>query len=546
MIGWYILFGAWHEVSHIVVAWLCGVRLFLDDGILTLFYRTVIARSCVLVIGGLDDGSSSGLSFSENTVISQNDKNNNTNYITIVRHAGWISSVLAALLIRRYRRNDGNACQAALVTAVEGISTDLLRMQVLLLVPPPAWLAAMTTTTVTTTLFCGNFGIILLHHAWFSEQSGVQSALDVLETMIRVTMMRGAQSGGVITYRPDSTRKQVRGIRSRVVNKKRSDLSVTLRHKVQHDVFRNNNKCGRGPFPSSWVPTFSGHTRFATSSKATMEGTHPQQWTPPSWRRVYDFSEPRHNGASVAAAQHTSSFLVPRPRLVENNITHNGDFDFYVVKGKTYDLDVIQKWLVAVTKCPMPASVDTCAVAGVVDLLRTQGCFGLSARYAICLGLSTSKMHGDFQDFPPYSYFEQFGLVFEQVLSEMLKCAFLGDIGDKPDARRSFAMRVLTKLEARREILIEPVLRYLSDEEDGASLMAFCEATIDAFFDNDLFMTTKTFLSNAKGSFGLCITSSLDAHRQICLAARGQTVRSECVCAPTRANQTVGDSFAGF
>jgi len=37
-------------------------------------------------------------------------------------------------------------------------------------------------------------------------------------------------------------------------------------------------------------------------------------------------------------------------------------------------------------------------------------------------------------------------------------------------------------------------------------------------------MTTKTFLKNAKGSFGLCITSSMDAHRRICLAARGQTV----------------------
>ena len=47
---------------------------------------------------------------------------------------------------------------------------------------------------------------------------------------------------------------------------------------------------------------------------------------------------------------------------------------------------------------------------------------------------------------------------------------------------------------------------------------------MDAFFDNDLFFAAKTFLQNAKGSFGLCISSSLDAHRQVCLAARGQTM----------------------
>ena len=26
---------------------------------------------------------------------------------------------------------------------------------------------------------------------------------------------------------------------------------------------------------------YAGHTRFATTSKATMDGTHPHQWTPP-------------------------------------------------------------------------------------------------------------------------------------------------------------------------------------------------------------------------------------------------------------------------
>jgi hypothetical protein len=53
-----------------------------------------------------------------------------------------------------------------------------------------------------------------------------KTALDVLEKMVNVTMMRGAQCGGVVTYsaeHPDGTkdRPQLEGIRSRVVNAKR-------------------------------------------------------------------------------------------------------------------------------------------------------------------------------------------------------------------------------------------------------------------------------------------------------------------------------------
>ena len=35
-------------------------------------------------------------------------------------------------------------------------------------------------------------------------------------------------------------------------------------------------------------------------------------------------------------------------------------------------------------------------------------------------------------------------------------------------------------------------------------------------------------LAGAKGSFGLCVSSSLDAHRQLVVAARGQTLSVAC------------------
>ena len=49
--------------------------------------------------------------------------------------------------------------------------------------------------------------------------------------MIQVTMMRGAQSGGVVTYYPQRGGGLV-GVRSRVVNGKRTDLSQLVVNKV--------------------------------------------------------------------------------------------------------------------------------------------------------------------------------------------------------------------------------------------------------------------------------------------------------------------------
>jgi hypothetical protein len=358
--------------------------------------------------------------------------------------------------------------------ALEALSTDLLQWRVLL---PTTTLTATTTTTDGTgvVFFCGNFGIILLHHWWLSDyKNGRPSALAVLEKMVQVTMMRGAQSGGVVSYYPiqkSTTTTIVRGVRSRVVNKKRTNLSKVLRRAVQRDVFSKH-------FPHDFVPVVSGHTRFATSSKATMQGTHPHQWTPPSYRRVYDFNVSRRDNDNTQGEQQQPHVFVPRIIKVENYITHNGDFEFYTVNGKTYDMENIQKWLVAVTGIPLPASVDSVAVAGMIDLLRTQGCFALSARYAICLGLRTSSMQDTLVDFPLYSHFEKIGEIFEQVLAEMLKTTSLEKIGDSPDVRHSFALRVLSRLEAH-SALIKPLGKFITDQEEGASLLSFCLLTID-------------------------------------------------------------------
>mmetsp|Transcript_18687 Transcript_18687/g.32920 ORF Transcript_18687/g.32920 Transcript_18687/m.32920 type:complete len:1597 (-) Transcript_18687:84-4874(-) len=557
--AWYLALGALHELSHWFIArWWFHLS---TPPFSELWFEVLLGRSCAIEVPpgvGMES-------------------------VDIVRHAGWISSLLVWLVAMTTTKTKTNSSTrnallwASTVTLVDALWTDLLQWT------PFLPLYASRTEEIGTTaffLYCGNFGILLLQ----SATAGVfptSEALDVLQDMVTVTMMRGAQTSGVVVYHRRNNKKNNKddtssyyAVRSRVVNKKRTDLSVLLRNKLQRDLKRNK------PSPSSGTILFAGHTRFATSSKATFEGTHPHRWTPPSPRRVY-----------------VTNDICPTTIQVENYITHNGDFDFYSVNGKTFDVETIQQWLSVVTEVETPASVDSCAIAGMVDVLRTQYCWGLSARYAAVLGMEGCDMNGMLQkqtSFPSYQqYWERtIGSVLEETFQEFGGGGL--EIGGNPEARKELACQARKRIQQRLsseqlqkllklfqqstaakkkhssttnskndmtlpeekeggankeektspsssssptvyDITEELAISAASDkndedvEEDVESnphdgLQAFCQATVDAFFDNDLFHTVKTFMKNAKGSFGLSVTSNLDAHRQMCLASRGQTI----------------------
>ena len=711
---WYLVCGIVHEVSHAVVAlwWINHHRngadwiAFLSSSSLfqsiEFWYSLLVGRQLILPVEFL-------LQLQSTTTTNSNEPQLVENAIPWIRHVGWMFSLLLAMALEyrnRCRRPQhqhwtasGQHCGslssvsldrrvsplhwAAWVTAAEAVWTDLLHG------PQVAGLVSSSTTSSQqfVCFACGNFGMILLHHAWFSQDTGgTQASLSILEKLIQVTMMRGAQAGGVVCFHPttttnttttnclagcnypppqapsnpattsstvnpnstsndhnnheteeamlrtipngeeqggggtakpqqpqeqESTSKtqdpadhglvQLRGIRTRIVNQKRSDLSVLLRQTMARDnhfttttattTCCSPNHHQKLLFPPSFVPVLFGHTRFATSSKATIPDTHPHRWSPPAPRRVFCLSRMRHQtthhhhnnnnhqqqsqrgggGAlttesstgsssdSTSSTSHTntarattpsSCWEPPQVLLVENYVTHNGDFDFYRVNGNSYELGQVQKWLERVLDAPLPAQVDSCAIAGVMDVLRTQGCFGLSARYAICLGLASSLPSSLFEfilacepassknktrnskatstrTFPPYSHFEAIGMVFEEALEEMLKTTTLSALEKTPGLRKAFTWRVVSKLKNRRAEFFSfqsGLDKFITDDEGGASLQAFCMTTIRAFFDNDLMSATQMFMANAAGSFGIAVTSSLDAHRQLCLAARGQSI----------------------
>ena len=146
------------------------------------------------------------------------------------------------------------------------------------------------------------------------EQLAAPKVKELLSTMLRVTMMRGAQSAGLITYQGSGSKRH--GVRKRVVNGKRTDLCDLLMAKFKGQL---------APSAMKAPALFQGHTRFATSSIANMLGCHPHTWSPPkqviAWRcsqdGVYEKSSVSH----------------------ECFITHNGDLDFYEWHGTVYPLD---------------------------------------------------------------------------------------------------------------------------------------------------------------------------------------------------------------
>ena len=146
---------------------------------------------------------------------------------------------------------------------------------------------------------CGNCGLLLLDMA-------ATGRISPLATMLRVTMARGAQSAGLVTYDKHGV-----GTRKRVVNGKRTDLCDLLMSKFAAQLQKRLSQ-----------PTiFQGHTRFATTSIAQLPGCHPHQWTPPRTEKVWRYDPTT-----------TVGFFASR-RNVEAFITHNGDLDFFELHG---------------------------------------------------------------------------------------------------------------------------------------------------------------------------------------------------------------------
>jgi hypothetical protein len=481
----YLAFGVLHELSHFVSGCAIGISKWSDLENSATWYDFFFRRYTPL-----NEYPAGQASFSSWKLY-------------FVQHFGWMATVLLTLLYRkvavssttssssasRSGNNDVNRwiLLAAYVTVIDALSSDLFQIHPFRLLPSDG----------RKIFFCGNFGIITLNAAWYLDKG--EKVLDILEKMVQVTMMRGAQTGGVVTFSEERTASNLKGPvsmkghRARCVKTKRGDLSVQIRNSVkpmlssaiamaEKRVDRRNEvdkSKDEGRF-------FGGHTRFATSSIADLAGCHPHQWSKPYEHSVYDFS-----GASSLRPK-------PQKRRVENFISHNGDFEYFKLNGQSFHGDTVIDWLEFALGSSKPCTVDSIGIAGLVDILRCCGCFALSIRYVICLGLPSSNITTDpnvTNFYPSMKDYEALGNVFEEALHyfHSQHSVNLEQIRSDPRTRQNFIDSVVIFLLTRKSCM-DAFLVYVDNDGLGESIPTvpyFVEKVCNAFFDNDLMQAVK-------------------------------------------------------
>ena len=457
-----------HELAHYLAAWLVGRRAF-------------VHLSC----GGLGTSSTTVPGILHASWQQQ----------AFVRHAGWVFSVVLAAVITLA---GGFACVSESMlwlVAVEAVASDVVVWR-----PGEAF-------------FCGNFGLMLLDHL------ASPKVKEILSTMLRVTMMRGAQSAGLITYQGSGSSRH--GTRKRVVNGKRTDLCDLLMAKFKGQMAPSSMKA---------PALFQGHTRFATSSIANMLGCHPHTWSPPkqviSWRcgqdGVYEKSSVSH----------------------ECFITHNGDLDFYEWHGTVYPLDDVFALLEAFLGCKAPATVDSMGVAGLLDLLRAKGIWFAAVRYGYVFGgLATAgPLMGQLPHLWSAATLASVTAAFEKAWAGVVAAVPQGG-GDLEQGRtpalQAAMLETMLQMIPSLNLRLPPSVRK-TEEAAAAAAEQLVRSAVAAFFQQDRLTRTLALALILTLTLALALTVALTLTLALALAlALTLTLSRTCSrrgssCSPTR------------
>jgi hypothetical protein len=195
---------------------------------------------------------------------------------------------------------------------------------------------------------------------------------DILREMAATTAARGGQAGGLVTLLPDGT-----GHRCRYVPSKRADVARGLLQRFFAGLWLRKTASMlsmAGPAPCRM---FLGHTRFATSSKPSTNESHPHRFSQPKRVRVWR----RGPGGWSSAVERFELY-----------VTHNGDFDYWQLFGRVRTQREVGQWLKQVLGATHTiAGCDSVKVAGVMELLRTQGVWEHALRLAYQVLFSQSR-----------------------------------------------------------------------------------------------------------------------------------------------------------
>ncbi len=353
-------------------------------------------------------------------------------------------------------------------------------------------------------LFCGNFGFVGRRDPEDDpSQLLPERVVNAFNVMGRETEIRGEQAGGGLVI-ASNLENQAVFIGKKVVNKKRDNLTESLEAAFDEERYR---AALAGIKPLESTVTGVWHYRFGTSGPPRVSETHWHEW----------ISEREVDVWQCLAAE-----WVCQLKTVNHRITHNGDFDAWRLFDQSINFTQLGWWLERVLHTPNFTQGDSAKIAGMMDLLITQGMWDASVRLAYQLEIAPSieSAFGGQQPAPDAPntapserQIKRWAAIFERI--------FESDHQRLTPSHPSAYSQSLHDLESK---ILEAAGNDSSISEWGwQPRAAFVKAAIHAFLNNDLYFATKLFMSRAEGSFGLVTVSTLEPERLV-LTAHGQSM----------------------
>ena len=363
------------------------------------------------------------------------------------------------------------------------------------------------TTGVADCFYCGNFGLI----AQRQQDDGNKLLPDRMRTIVlqmgQETEVRGEQAGGGLVMGKNGNSTVFVG--KKIVNRKRGNLSQSLEAAfapIRHKAIA----VGVKPLEVSVVGVW--HYRYATSGTVpSVLETHWHEWIGSRNQEVWQF---------------TDREWICETKNVHHRITHNGDFNSWEIFNRQIDNATLGLWLERVLHTPNATKGDSPKIAGMIDLLVTQGMWYPSVRLAYQQIIASAiedafggeKPNTDAPNTAPSQEdLNTWARICDRVFTQELAILKRSNPNQLDPASLKFSVSLQQNL-----------IRVLKSHNSTLGwtqlqLSTFVQFAIQTFYNNDLYRATQIFISRAQGSFGLVTTSTLEA-AELVLCAKKQPI----------------------
>lgn len=348
-------------------------------------------------------------------------------------------------------------------------------------------------TGVADCFYCGNFGLIAQRKPEDGKDLLPPRMVEIAQQMGRETEVRGEQAGGGLVIAKQNDYPVFVG--KKIVNRKRANLTKSL--EAAFAPIRKRAICA-GVQPLSTV-TGVWHYRYATSGTApSVLETHWHEWMGARKHQVYQF---------------TGKEWIWKIKNVHHRITHNGDFNSWQIFNRQVDNTTLGLWLERVLHSNNATQGDSPKIAGMMDLLVTQGMWYPSIRLAYQQVIATA-IEDALNTAPSQDSLNTWAQICDRTFTEELANLKRSD----PSKLEPASLKFSTSLQ-------QNLIRALRSHSSTLGwsqlhLTTFVQFVLQTFLENDLYRATQIFISRAQGSFGLVTTSTLSESELVLCASK--------------------------